>query len=392
MQTAAEACEPHLVNISSGRVRRASGNFRWRLLLRQVICGLAHYTGILRLFEALRSIRNPRSNFTILTYHRVVHQDGVSPDDLPQGMAVSGTVFDLQLAHLAHRYHVVPLEELVALIRQGRPVSPRTVAITLDDGWLDNFEGAEPVLRKYGMTATIFIPTDFIDSSSMLWFHVADTVLRQYDFPEAEYTTLVEASGLPADIRSELLKRKDQPTQTVECLKRAPARLAQRFAQQLLNRSRLDPIPLAGRHCLLSWEQIRMLRDRGIRFGSHTCSHPMLTRLEVAEIDTELSDSRRELERHLELSCQGLAYPNGSYDERVQRSAQRAGYEYACAVYVVSPATDPPDLFALPRLNMHESKCAGACGGFSRAVFSCMVSGFWGPSAFRSALSRDRRA
>jgi len=71
--------------------------------------------------------------------------------------------FERQMEYLKlHRYRVIPLSQLLDEIKGGKPLAPNTVAITLDDGTLDNFRNAFPVLRKMGFPATIFMITDHI--------------------------------------------------------------------------------------------------------------------------------------------------------------------------------------------------------------------------------------
>jgi peptidoglycan/xylan/chitin deacetylase (PgdA/CDA1 family) len=57
----------------------------------------------------------------------------------------------------ALRYRVVGFEEIARALREGRPLPRRTAAITIDDGYADNFEVAYPVLRRHGFTATLFL-------------------------------------------------------------------------------------------------------------------------------------------------------------------------------------------------------------------------------------------
>lgn len=89
----------------------------------------------------------------ILMYH------SVSPNALPQNrLAVSVNAFARQMQFLKeHHYNVLTLEEINGLIRQGKRLPPKTVAITFDDGYKDNYTYAFPILKKYNLAATIFI-------------------------------------------------------------------------------------------------------------------------------------------------------------------------------------------------------------------------------------------
>jgi peptidoglycan/xylan/chitin deacetylase (PgdA/CDA1 family) len=81
---------------------------------------------------------------------------------------------------------------------------------------------------------------------------------------------------------------------------------------------------------LMNWEQIRELSQRGISFGSHTCTHPRLSQLPDEQIRIELMCSKEKLEMILNKDIRLFAYPFGISDERIQRMAMEAGYAAAC--------------------------------------------------------------
>lgn len=95
---------------------------------------------------------------TIVAFHRVNDE---LPDD---GLTCSGAKFESFCRFFREHFRVVPLSELVAGARAGRNMAG-TLAITFDDGYLDNYEVAAPILSKLGLPATFFITTGFIGSS-----------------------------------------------------------------------------------------------------------------------------------------------------------------------------------------------------------------------------------
>lgn len=96
-----------------------------------------------------------RKNYVvpIIMYHQIL------PKPKPSyKLAVSVKAFERQMQFLKnHHYNVLPLENLVDLIKGKKKIPPRTIAITLDDGYRDNYTYAFPILKKYNLPATIFI-------------------------------------------------------------------------------------------------------------------------------------------------------------------------------------------------------------------------------------------
>ncbi|OGW80384.1 MAG: hypothetical protein A3C47_04875 [Omnitrophica bacterium RIFCSPHIGHO2_02_FULL_51_18] len=99
----------------------------------------------------------------VLMYHHVGDTSGSSP------VNVSTKMFEKQMEFLkVHRYRVVSLEDLLDLIKQGKPIPKNTVSITFDDGNLDNFKNAFPILKKMRFRAAIFMITDNLNKEGWL--------------------------------------------------------------------------------------------------------------------------------------------------------------------------------------------------------------------------------
>lgn len=75
-------------------------------------------------------------------------------------LAVSTKTFQRQMSFLkSHKYNIVPLETLAAMVRDKQKIPPKTIAITFDDGYKDNYTFAFPILKRYKIPATIFVIT-----------------------------------------------------------------------------------------------------------------------------------------------------------------------------------------------------------------------------------------
>jgi peptidoglycan/xylan/chitin deacetylase (PgdA/CDA1 family) len=80
----------------------------------------------------------------------------------------------------------------------------------------------------------------------------------------------------------------------------------------------------------LTWDQVREMDSNGIEIGSHTVTHPILTKTNSDKLRYELRESRARLEAQLGRKVELLGYPNGDHNVAVQDEAARAGYK--CAV------------------------------------------------------------
>jgi len=88
----------------------------------------------------------------VIMYHSVDGNDQVSK------LSISPKSFSRQMEFLKkNKYNVVSLEKLASYMRSGERMPPKTIAITFDDGFYNNYQYAYPVLKKYGLPATIFV-------------------------------------------------------------------------------------------------------------------------------------------------------------------------------------------------------------------------------------------
>jgi len=94
----------------------------------------------------------------IVAFHRV---NDLLPED---GLTVSSRKFDRFCRFFRNNFNVVSLDDFVTRLESGRGLG-RSLAITFDDGYLDNYEVAAPILRKHSLPATFFVVTGFLGST-----------------------------------------------------------------------------------------------------------------------------------------------------------------------------------------------------------------------------------
>lgn len=84
---------------------------------------------------------------------------------------------------------------------------------------------------------------------------------------------------------------------------------------------------------MMSWEQVRQMSDDGISFGSHTLTHPFLTRITHEQAQKEIFQSRDIIEQQIGKPVNTFAYPTGDFNSEVKEIVKEAGY--SCAVTTV---------------------------------------------------------
>ncbi len=276
-----------------------------------------------------------RGRLVILTYHSF-------GDGWPKGLRHWLPVdrFERQLRYLKARFEVVSLAQGLTHLAEGRQPEKPWVAITIDDGFGDNYTHAFPLLRRYEVPATIFLATDFLDTGRPPWptriVSLLDhTKMRRLEYPfRARLGRLSERAGA---VRRLMDLWGPLP----------PAERDQRVDE--LRRSLGAP---AGDGPLpLTWAQVREMTNAGVAFGSHTVFHSRLHEVDPRLVAEELHDSKARIEGELQTPCVHFAYPDGKWGPDSRKAVAAAGYAAALTQDVGANGPNA-DSFALRRIEV----------------------------------------
>ena len=201
----------------------------------------------------------------VLLYHHINHHAGDT-------VTVTPEVFAGQIAFLKGAgYTALSVTDLLNHISGNCPAPQKSMLLTFDDGWLDNYLFAYPVLMKYLFRATFFLVTDRVNA--------------------------VKITSLPDSIPSHA------------------------EAKRLIKNGE------AGRF-VMGWDLVRKLQSEGLfEFYSHTASHRRCSTLDDLELAAELTISKAVLTSELGKDCDSLCWPYGDFDERTVAAAGHAGYK-----------------------------------------------------------------
>lgn len=314
---------------------------------------VAQYLAKGGLLAPLGRLRNAwLTHIPVLAYHRVwdVQDEQAFPYDI-ELISASTADFAWQMEYVRLNFNPITCGMLQSILEGHQAPPPRPIIVTFDDGYEDNYEHAFPILHSLGVPATIFISTGYIGGSETFWYdRLAYLVLNGEpgSFAVKPLNLSVSLNGDRSARRSEL------------------ARIL-RACKQARNADRLQGLKVIEREVELgerempmslsrpmSWDQIREMANAGIEFGSHTVTHPILSRLEDNELWYELTESKRTLEDHLEKPVQTISYPVGgtsAFDARVRHMARSAGYKLGFSYIAGTNSLPIRDHYSLQRLH-----------------------------------------
>ncbi len=256
----------------------------------------------------------------VLTYHRVL--DPAKADGCnPASISATPDGFDAQMRQLARHYDVVSANDVIAAQRPGGRLPRRPVLITFDDACRDFNDVAWPILRRYGLSATLFVPTAYPDRPDLCFW---------WDRLSAAFTsTRLEGTHDPAlgPLRLHTPKARQATLRGVQRqLKTLPHLQAMHVVDRLCAQlGELRPPST----CVLAWNELRRLAGEGVVLGAHTRTHPALTRLPADEARAEIRGSRDDLWREAGVTPRVFAYPFGDHDEAIVRLVREEGFDLA---------------------------------------------------------------
>lgn len=270
---------------------------------------------------ALERAERSRGRLRILAYHRVDEPEA-EPDLDPGLLSATPAEFREQVDLIAARYQPVSLDDLFAAHRGERPLPPRAVLLTFDDGYEDFARHAWPILREAGVPAVLFVPTAFPDRSGPgFWWDRLHAALRRTERRELRASGLAPLPlGSPAERRAAHRAVRDRA-------KSLPHDEAMGWLDGLIG----DLAPLPSLHRVLGWDALRELASEGLAVCSHGHRHALCTRLSDPVLAEDLAVSKAEIESRLgpHAPPPAFAYPASARSRRVDAAVEAAGYELA---------------------------------------------------------------
>ena len=253
----------------------------------------------------------------VLFYHRIGDAAADQSDLAPELIAATPADFARQMRHLARAYQPVSADDVLAALDGRRPLPPRAVLVTFDDGYRDVRDLAWPILQRFGVPAVLFVSTSYLDEPERifwwdaLWQVLARTTCSTVPLPDgrAAVGTFPERMAAWRSL-------------SVWLKSLTPAARAARL-DQLAAELHVRPTPTDA---LLTWSELRQLAAEGLTIGGHSRTHELLDQLPAERLAWEVSGCRDDLARELGAAPDLFAYPNGNHSTMACRAVAEAGF------------------------------------------------------------------
>jgi peptidoglycan/xylan/chitin deacetylase (PgdA/CDA1 family) len=280
---------------------------------RSQVAKVAHRLGITSLLAAAA-----KSPFLIvLCYHRIGNPENDCFD--PHVYSATADEFDDQVAYLKRVYGIATVDEVLEDSARRRWNGGR-ILLTFDDGYLDNYSTAYPILRAHGVQGTFSLATEFVGTERIPWW---DAICHMISVTDERYirvpslTTQVfdkHADGSARIMRRVLrLFKSTKPTDTLQVIND-------------LETSTGVSCSSAPSRRFINWDEAREMRDSGMEIGAHSVSHRLLGGMPAEEQRKEIAGCRERIAHELGIAPRVFALPCGNASRETTALIRAAGY------------------------------------------------------------------
>jgi peptidoglycan/xylan/chitin deacetylase (PgdA/CDA1 family) len=256
----------------------------------------------------------------VLTYHRIAGPESTLCLD-PTLISASPSDFERQVRYLADRFQVVTLSEVLHSVRTGASLPANAVLVTFDDAYSDFGTIAWPILKYYGLPATLFVPTAYPDHPHRLFWW--DRLYRAIASTWRPYLEETPLGVMP-------LRTLDDRYAVLRCMRKHCKAIAHQEVLTLIDQlcSNLGTVSPGTNH-VLNWDQLRRLAREGVTLAGHTRTHPLLTQISSEAARDEVVGSQRDLEHQIGMTFPVFCFPGGEHNNTVISILKQQGFKLA---------------------------------------------------------------
>jgi peptidoglycan/xylan/chitin deacetylase (PgdA/CDA1 family) len=293
---------------------------------------------------------------TVLMMHRFAMPDlGVQGHD--------PVVLVQHLEYLRRRgYALLSMTDLLDHLDGDVPLKNKAVVFTIDDGYADFGEVAAPIFVRYDCPVTVFLVTDFVAGRLWNWF---DRISWAFAHSTRREVT-IEIAGERLQLRwTTPAERERSSDEIVRRLKGVVDVVKEELIGTVSRVLEVEiPERAPNEYRAMNWNEVRALSGRGVTFGPHTVTHPILSQVDDGRAEREISESWRAVREATEAAVPVFCYPNGGpgdFSSREKEYVARAGMKAALTtlpgcVEGNRLTMTPSDRFSLPRFPYFDDK------------------------------------
>ena len=284
-----------------------------------------------------------------------------------KGMDVS--LFKQQIAFFKENFNPVTIEEVIAHFDNGYQLPERPLLLTFDDGYIDNFTTAFPILQEEGIQGSFFIPGKTFTENVLLDVNKIHFVLACAPIDELYSDVVNEVDHLISNneysemTKEEMIEKyavanRFDPKEVI-FVKRVlqmvlPEEIRNRISSELFKKYVGIDEDKFARELYMNIDQIKCMKRNGMYIGLHGYDHYWLGKLDKDKMEKDIDRSMEVLSDVLDKDSFIMNYPYGNYNDDVLSYLRSKGCKLGMTTEVKVADTEKDDRLLLPRLDCND--------------------------------------
>lgn len=291
----------------------------------------------------------------------------------PEIKGLDYDLFEAQLKFFKENFNVVSMESVLAALKNmgGGCLSDNSILLTFDDGYIDNFTVALPLLKKYGMQGSFFIPGKTFTENVLLDVNKVHFILASCtDIKELVSDIYVLLDGarknpchanIPsnAELYAEYgVANRFDSADVIFCKRILQTAIAEDlrndFSSRLFEKYVGLPESNFARELYMNRDQIRCLRDSGMFVGLHGYDHYWLGNLNAEQMKTDVDKALSVMDEFIDKNEWVMNYPYGNYNKDVIDYIKSKGCALGLTTEVGKAVLSEENRFTLQRFDCND--------------------------------------
>lgn len=278
------------------------------------------------------------------------------------------TDFELQIQYLKENFNIIKMEDVISAYKNGSTLPEKACLLTFDDGYIDHYTNAFPILNNHNVQGTFFVPARILDEKYILDVNKIHYILANGVIEDISKDLIIELDILvkehkinrtSSDLYNELAVANRFDNKDTIFVKRVLQNAIDEdlrgiIVDKLFEKYVDVPNDVLFDELYMTKEQLKVMKDNGMHIGVHGYNHYWLGKSDYNLIESDIKKSVQTLSEYINTDEWVMNYPYGSYNDDTLKIVKNMGgiVGFSTEVRVANISND--NILTLPRFDTND--------------------------------------
>lgn len=305
------------------------------------------------------------SKLSIVMYHYV---RPIAESQYPNIKGLEFALFKEQIQYFKDNFNVVTMQQVIDCLNDKLDMPKNAILLTFDDGYIDHYDYVFPILKKYGMQGSFFVPSAILEYGKVLDVNKIHFIMASLEIEKLlpRVLSIIESyRKIGFDIEQDdvlfdkLAKANRWDSKEVVFVKKLlQSYLQEDIRGEIVDRLFAEIVDVSeeefSKRLYMNLEQIREMKEAGMFFGIHGEKHYWLNELSIKKMQEDINHSKSYFSEVLDEDYLVMNYPYGGYNDNVLNYVRKIGFKLGFSVEVGQADLKKDNPLILPRLDTND--------------------------------------